>query len=66
MINMNYCRFTNTAKAMEECLTAIENNEHRELSGEEQDGLLDILAIAEVLLTHQSKINELIDNENTL
>ncbi len=63
MINMTYCRMTNTAKAMEECLVAIENNEHRDLSSEEKDGLLDILAISEVLLTHQDEINELIDED---
>jgi len=57
---------TNTAKAMEECLVAIENNEHRDLSSEEKDGLLDILAISEVLLTHQDEINELIDDEDAV
>lgn len=44
MANMGYCRFENTAKALQECIWAIEEGETTELSKYELRGLGDLFS----------------------
>ena len=47
MPNMSYCRFENTARAMADCVSAIEDNEVSEnLSIYEVNGLKDMQMLA--------------------
>ena len=62
-MNMHYCRFQNTAKSMAECIEGIENSEYNDLSTDEKDGILDMLAHCEVILSYQEEIEEVINDE---
>ena len=60
-MNMHYCRFQNTAKSMAECIEGIENSEYHGLNGEEKDGILDMLAHSEVILSYQEEIENVLN-----
>jgi len=60
---MSYCRFENTAKAMADCVSAIEDNEISEtLSIYEVNGLKDMQMLAMDLINLQDEIEEIINH----
>ena len=63
MPNMSYCRFENTARAMADCISAIEDNDVSEnLSIYEVNGLKDMQMLAMDLINLQNEVEELIDH----
>ena len=61
MPNMSYCRFENTARAMADCVSAIEDNETSEnLSIYEVNGLKDMQMLALDLVNLQNEIEDLL------
>ena len=58
---MSYCRFENTARAMADCVSAIEDNETSEnLSIYEVNGLKDMQMLALDLINLQDQIEDLL------
>ena len=58
---MSYCRFENTARAMADCISAIEDNEVSEnLSIYEVNGLKDMQMLALDLINLQDQIEDLL------
>lgn len=57
-MNMSYCRFENTSKALSDCLYAIEDGDYDDLTSHERQGLIDILAYCEDILQHREDIEE--------
>jgi len=58
---MSYCRFENTARAMADCISAIEDNEVSEnLSIYEVNGLKDMQMLAMDLINLESEIEDLL------
>lgn len=55
-MNMSYCRFENTSKALGDCLYAIESGDYDDLTTYERQGLIDILAYCEDILDHREDI----------
>lgn len=67
MGNMSYCRFENTARAMADCISAIEDNEVSEnLSTYEVNGLKDMQMFAMDLINLENEIEDLITKSRTL
>ena len=62
-MNMSYCRFENTSKALNDCLNAIEAGEYDDLTSHEHNGLMDILASCENILDHREEIEETIGTQ---
>lgn len=63
MPNMSYCRFENTARAMADCVSAIEDNDtSQHLSIYEVNGLKDMQMLAMDLVNLQNEVEELIDH----
>ena len=66
MPNMGYCRFENTARAMADCVSAIEDNETSEnLSIYEVNGLKDMQMLAMDLINLESEIEDLLTKSRT-
>jgi len=64
---MSYCRFENTARAMADCVSAIEDNETSEnLSMYEVNGLKDMQMLALDLINLQDEIEDLLVKSRTL
>ena len=64
---MSYCRFENTAKAMADCVSAIEDNETSEnLSMYEVNGLKDMQMLAMDLVNLEDEIEDLLTKSRTL
>lgn len=61
MANMSNCRFENTAKALQECIRAIEEGETTELSKYELRGLGDLLAGCNELIEYENEIESIIE-----
>jgi len=60
---MSYCRFENTARAMADCVSAIEDNDPSEnLSIYEVNGLKEMQMLALDLVNLQDTIEELLDH----
>jgi len=57
-MNMSYCRFENTSKALSDCLDAINDGDYRDLTEYERNGLIDMLAYCEDILHHREEIEE--------
>ena len=57
-MNMSYCRFENTSKAMSDCLDAIMDGDYDDLTTYERQGLIDILAYCDDILHHREDIEE--------
>jgi hypothetical protein len=57
-MNMSYCRFENTSKAMSDCLDAIMDGDYDDLSTYERQGLIDILAYCDDILHHREEIED--------
>ena len=57
-MNMSYCRFENTSKAMSDCLDAIMDGDYKDLTTYERQGLIDMLAYCDDILHHREEIEE--------
>ncbi len=62
MPNMSYCRFENTARALKDCINAIQDNEVNDLSTYEVDGLEELQLLAMDIVAMQDEIGEIIDS----
>ena len=62
MANMSYCRFENTAKALQDCVYAIQENEVNDLSTYEVNGLAELQLLAMDIVAMQDEIGEIIDS----
>ena len=61
MANMSYCRFENTAKALQDCIWALEERQVTELSKYELRGLSDLLASCHELIEYENEIESIIE-----
>jgi len=59
---MSYCRFENTARALKDCINAIQDNEVNDLSTYEVDGLAELQLLAMDIVAMQDEIGEIIDS----
>jgi len=59
---MSYCRFENTAKALQDCVNAIQDNEVNDLSTYEVNGLAELQLLAMDIVAMQDEIGEIIDS----
>jgi hypothetical protein len=59
---MSYCRFENTARALRDCVNAIQDNEVNDLSTYEVDGLAELQLLAMDVVAMQDEIGEIIDS----
>ena len=62
MPNMSYCRFENTARALRDCVYAIQDNEVNNLSTYEVNGLAELQLLAMDIVSMQDEIGEIIDS----
>jgi hypothetical protein len=62
MPNMSYCRFENTARALRDCVNAIQDNEVEDLSTYEVNGLAELQLLAMDIVAMQDEIGEIIDS----
>ncbi len=62
MPNMSYCRFENTARALRDCVNAIQDNEVNDLSTYEVNGLAELQLLAMDIISMQDEIGEIIDS----
>ena len=62
MPNMSYCRFENTARALKDCVNAIQDNEVNNLSTYEVNGLAELQLLAMDIISMQDEIGEIIDS----
>jgi len=62
MPNMSYCRFENTARALRDCVNAIQDNEVSDLSTYEVNGLAELQLLAMDVVSMQNEIGEIIDS----
>lgn len=63
MGNMSYCRFENTASALEDCLDALENGAHTEdLSSYEKRGLEALLGYCAEVHYMKEEIEEALED----
>ena len=62
MPNMSYCRFENTARALRDCVNAIQDNEVNDLSTYEVDGLAELQLLAMDIVVMQDEIGDIIDS----
>ena len=64
---MSYCRFENTARAMADCISAIEDNDVSEnLSIYEVNGLKDMQMMALDLVNLENEIDDLLTKSRVL
>ena len=56
MGNMSYCRFENTARDLQDCLEAIENNEMTDMSDYEVTGLESLLDTCKEIIAYKYDI----------
>ena len=67
MPNMSYCRFENTARAMADCVSAIEDNDtSQHLSIYEVNGLKDMQMMALDLVNLENEIDDLLTKSRVL
>ena len=59
---MSYCRFENTARALPDCVNAIQDNEVNNLSTYEVNGLAELQLLAMDIVSMQDEIGEIIDS----
>ena len=60
---MGYCRFENTARDLGDCLDAIENDKHKDLSRDELRGLEDLLGSCNEIYHMKEEIEDEIENQ---
>ena len=58
---MSYCRFENTANALQDCVHAIEEREVYDLSSYELRGLKTIVDLAQEIVDMENDIEKIID-----
>ena len=58
MINMSYCRFSNTALALEECVDDLENYGINNLSKDESAAAISIYELAKKFIKLYDESNE--------
>ena len=63
---MSYCRFENTARALRDCVNAIQDNEINDLSTYEVDGLAELQLLAMDLINLKSEIEDLLTKSRVL
>ena len=63
MSNMSYCRFENTSKDLQDCLSAIYNGETEDLDSYEQRGLKQILKISKLIVQMEDDIEYTLENQ---
>ena len=64
MANMSYCRFENTARDLEDCVVALQNNDLNEyMSVHEVNGLAELQLLAMDIVSMQDHIGSIIDKE---
>ena len=64
MANMSYCRFENTARDLEDCVIALQNNDLVEyMSVHEVNGLAELQLLAMDIVGMQDHIGDIIDKE---
>ena len=64
MANMSYCRFENTARDLEDCVIALQNNDLNEyMSVHEVNGLAELQLLAMDIVAMQDHIGNIIDRE---
>ena len=67
MPNMSYCRFEKTARAMADCVSAIEDNDVSEnLSIYEVNGIKDMQMLAMDFINLESEIEDLLTKSRVL
>ncbi len=59
---MSYCRFENTARDLQDCVSAINRGEIVELNEYEVEGLRNILELCKEILEDQEYIEQVIDD----
>ena len=59
---MSYCRFENTARALRDCVNAIQDNEVNDLSTYEVNGLAELQLLAMDIVAMQDEIGDIIDS----
>jgi hypothetical protein len=57
---MSYCRFENTAKDLQDCVYALDDNEVEDLNSYEVRGLRDLLALSKEVVNMKDYIEEII------
>jgi hypothetical protein len=60
---MSYCRFENTSKDLQDCLSAIYNGETEDLDSYEQRGLKQILKISKLIVQMEDDIEYTLENQ---
>ena len=61
---MSYCRFENTARDLEDCVIALQNNDLNEyMSVHEVNGLAELQLLAMDIVAMQDHIGNIIDRE---
>jgi len=61
---MSYCRFENTARDLEDCVIALQNNDLNEyMSVHEVNGLAELQLLAMDIVAMQDHIGNIIDKE---
>ena len=58
---MSYCRFENTANALQDCVHAIEEREVYDLSSYELSGLKTIVELAQEIVDMENDVEKIID-----
>jgi len=56
---MSYCRFENTAKDLQDCVYALDDNDVEDLSSYEINGLRDLLGLAKEIVNMEEYIKEI-------
>ena len=59
MSNMSYCRFENTARDLQDCVYALDDNDVEDLSSYEINGLRDLLGLAKEIVNMEEYIKEI-------
>ena len=58
---MSYCRFENTAKAMQDCVYAIEERDVYEFSDYELRGFKEVYGLAQAIVDMEDDIEKIIE-----
>ena len=58
---MSYCRFENTAKAMQDCVYAIEEHDVYEFSDYELRGFKEVYELAQAIVDMEDDIEKIIE-----
>ena len=62
MGNMSYCRFENTARDLQDCVRAIENDEVYDFDGYELNGFKKLIRLAEELANMDNETEQIIEH----